>query len=242
MPVVVALLILFAATQILGLFLKGRWKIKYPIAISKIYSQVFLKVIGARVNSQIKEIPSNAMVVSNHLSWIDPILILSKSPMVFITSTDVKSHSFLGKVTRLAGCSFVNRSPHTLKKEMVELSVIPKSNTKMGFFPEATTGKGLELLPFKSALFNLSFEFETPIQVLCVRYKKIDNEATNENNIDRINYYGGDTFGESFKSILSIKSFEVDVLKGPTLYPKDFENRKELSKKVREEIDALLKG
>ena len=197
-----------------------------------------LKILKITVVSKFEKIPNKVLIVSNHLSWLDPIILLQQIDLLFITSTDVKNHPFLGWITQLGACHFWDRKGQNLKSEVLNAQKSLKEHS-LGLFPEGTTSNGLELLPFKSSGFAISTESNTPLQIFALKYLKIDGDEFGTSNHEIVAYYGGKTFSESLWNILKSKSIEVELIQGPQI--KGYHNRKELCLIAQDEIEKILK-
>lgn len=124
--------------------------------LPRFWHRLFLKLIGVRVHvhGQIAtERP--LMLVSNHVSWSDILVLGSIADVCFIAKDEVRSWPGINWLARLQRTVFVNRErkrdagiqADTIAERLVEGDV-------MVLFAEGTTGNGQKLLPFKSALFG----------------------------------------------------------------------------------------
>ena len=78
--------------------------------IVSIYSKIVLKIVNAKIESNLADKKySHKLIVSNHLSYIDIMLLSSQVPSSFVTSIEMKNTPVLGQITTLAGCLFVER-------------------------------------------------------------------------------------------------------------------------------------
>ena len=139
------------------------------------------------------------MTVANHISYVDILLIASEVPAVFVTSTEVRDSPGLGLICRLAGCAFVDRrSAHRLRGEIDALSSLIKRGLHIVVFPEATSTRGDQILPFKGALFEAVRRAEAPLWVARVDYGSAHLRA--------VSYAGDDLFGRHLLGLLSFGS------------------------------------
>ena len=111
------------------------------------------------------------MTVSNHLSYVDVLLIATRYPVVFVTSTEVRDGFALGPLCRLAGGAFVDRrSTSKLRTEIAALARLMREGLHVVVFPEATSTRGDRVLPFKAAMFEAVRMAERPLWVARVSY------------------------------------------------------------------------
>jgi 1-acyl-sn-glycerol-3-phosphate acyltransferase len=120
------------------------------------FSKLGLKVMGIKVNvknyENLTRMNNNYLIVSNHLSYTDIVVISSVCPSIFIASIDqVKNTFLLGTIAKFGGSVFVERrSRSNLLKEIETLLDLLKEGFNMVLFPEGTTSNGDCVLPFKS--------------------------------------------------------------------------------------------
>lgn len=154
----------------------------------------------------------NYLIVSNHLSYLDILIIAAKIPTAFVTSTDIKNTPFLGQIVTLAGCLFVNRkNKENIKNEIKELREALNYGINVVVFPEATSTNGDEVLRFRHPLFEASIATSSPILPLTINYKKISNAPINLNNRDIVCWYGDMGFFTHFLKVLEQKEIIVEL-------------------------------
>jgi 1-acyl-sn-glycerol-3-phosphate acyltransferase len=232
----------FIMTQLMRSLLPRRLSYRAGNWLTSFFSRVMLRVLGVKVivKGGVSKKKKGVILCSNHLSWLDPLIIQSVFPARFITSTDVAGDSLLGRITKLAGCQFVSRSAAGLKSELNELGNVLAEGVPLAFFPEATTGSGIGLLPFKPALFELSFVHEVPIQLFSVVYRSVNRSEINIMNREQVYYFGDVGFLEHLQRVLKLSVIEVELEMLDVLDPNCFENRKEMCKASYEIISSKI--
>ena len=112
------------------------------------------------------------LMVANHISWMDIIVIQSIKPSIFVAKSDVASWPLFGWVAQMTGTIFIKREKVSdIKKALKKMKrrLIKRS---VCIFPEGTSTNGRYLLPFKSNLFQSSIDTNKSILPLCLRYKQ----------------------------------------------------------------------
>ncbi|MCL2705788.1 MAG: 1-acyl-sn-glycerol-3-phosphate acyltransferase [Spirochaetaceae bacterium] len=151
-------------------------------------------------------------IMSNHVSFIDIIIILAKFKTVFITSLEMKKRFLLGQICVMSGSVFVDRRKiTTLKDEIPEITGALKNNVNVCLFPESTCANGMELLPFKAALMSAVSNTPAEILPLSTMYRKINSRSFAPQDFSEIGYFGGMRFVPQFIKLLTLKSLEVDL-------------------------------
>lgn len=96
---------------------------------------------------------SRALIVANHISWTDILVLGSLRPAAFVAKSEVRGWPLLGLLARLNGTLFVPRGERaSVARQVAELSEA-LARGPVVLFPEGTTGDGSEVLPFRSTLF-----------------------------------------------------------------------------------------
>lgn len=154
-----------------------------------------VRILGLRVRRQGRRITApGRLVVLNHGSWLDPLLLSALAPAVFVTSVETAEDSLLGRICTAAGCVFMERRRRAgLVDECARLATLMRHQTVV-VFPEATSSDGTRLLPFRPASFAAASVAQVPIELLALRYTHLDGRPMNARTRDRIHWHGAMTF------------------------------------------------
>ncbi|HSQ41076.1 MAG TPA: lysophospholipid acyltransferase family protein, partial [Fibrobacteraceae bacterium] len=123
----------------------------------------FMNVVPVRILVRGEPATAQGLVVANHTSWLDPIVLAHQEPLRFVTSSDTAEHRFLGWISRLAGCHFVSRKAWTLPEELKALQKGLDNLGRFALFPEATSSNGETILPFRPSLFEIAMRAQVPV-------------------------------------------------------------------------------
>ena len=172
------------------------------------------------------------LMVANHISWIDIIVIQSIKPSIFVAKSDVASWPLFGWVAQMTGTIFIKREKVSDIKKALKKMKRRLMKRSVCIFPEGTSTNGRYLLPFKSNLFQSSIDTNKSILPLCLRYKQKGIYSDKPAFVDDMSLVD---------SIMKIKnesdiSVEVDVLQ--SIRPRG--NRKELAVYVQEILHKNL--
>lgn len=149
---------------------------------------------------------TNFLVVANHVSYLDIIILSSLHPMVFVTSTEMAANPILGDITRLGGCLFTDRKKHTsLPQEIENFSQALKNGFNVCLFPEGTSTNGNSIREFRKSLFQMAVLAKVPVQPVCIRYTGLDGAPISPDNRDLLYWYGDMTFAPHFMKLLGRK-------------------------------------
>jgi len=173
-----------------------------------------LNVMGIRPNIEGTP-PTHGLVVSNHLSYIDILVLSAAMPCFFVAKIEIGGWPFFGKAARLGGTIFIDRSSlasaNSVAAQMTERL---KMNMPVLLFPEGTSTYG-EVLRFHSRLIDPATTAGAQITAASVRY--VIEDGTPEAKL----CWGDDTlFVTHLMTTLGTPGFSAKVKFGkPHVYP-----------------------
>lgn len=143
-------------------------------------SRRMLRVFGVEVTVH-GDLPASGLVVGNHLSYLDILVMASVTPAVFVAKADVSAWPVLGRLARLAGTVFVRRERRVdVARVNREIQAAVAAGLPVVLFPEGTSSDGASVLPFKSSLLEAGIAQEVTLSVACLRYALPDGDAAEE--------------------------------------------------------------
>jgi 1-acyl-sn-glycerol-3-phosphate acyltransferase len=168
----------------------------------------WLRRFGAIVNLHIVkngELPEHrAILVSNHISWLDIIVIGQYLPAYFVAKSDISSWPVIGYLARQGGTIFIRRGDKQHIRATAEKMVwLLKQNSNIIAFPEGTTTKGDEVLNFHSSLFQPALLTRSTIQPVALQYQGIAKEHAP--------FVGDDGFVPHLIKMLTLDKIEVQL-------------------------------
>lgn len=185
------------------------------------YAKAMLRVIGVEVVVDHPERIRNGhnyLILANHMSYLDAIVMAALRPMCFVTSEEVRETPLLGQITELGGCLFVERrSRDNIHQEIGEIGDALNQGFHVVIFPEATSTDGSKILPFKRSLLRAAVETKTPVLPLVIQYEEIGNEKVTAKNRDLLCWYGDMTFGPHFYALMGLRRIRIRVKVQPEI-------------------------
>ncbi|HVN93643.1 MAG TPA: lysophospholipid acyltransferase family protein [Terracidiphilus sp.] len=150
-------------------------------------------------------IPSHGLVVSNHLSYLDIVIISAAMPCFFVSKIEVGGWPIFGKAARSGGTIFLDRSS-TESAMLVadEISARLKLPVPVLLFPEGTSTDGKQILRFHSRLIDPATSAGVPITAAGIRYVLDDGLEERE-----LCWYGDESFVTHLWKVLGVKRFSV---------------------------------
>ena len=181
-------------------------------------------------------IPSRGLLVSNHLSYLDILVISSITPAIFVAKREVKLWPVVGWLAQLAGTLFVDRARRVQVGQVNdEIQTALDQGALVVLFPEGTSSDGRTVLPFKSSLLEPAAQSAHPLSVCAMHYTLEDGDAGTE-----VSYWGDHTFFPHLLNLMGKRAVHATVRFAPV--QRTGTDRKELARQLHGEILKLKTG
>ena len=202
----------------------------------QLWSQQLLTIFRVRVKMNLTTLGSGAMVVANHLSWLDIFVINSLSPCRFVAKSDIRSWPVLGWLAERAGTIYISRGSKADVKRIYQYLIDEiVAGERIAFFPEGTTSLQGQVLPFHANLFEAAIHAKVAIQPVALRYLDEQGEFNSA-----IEFVGDMSFVASMTQILQSGAVTVE-LHGLEPIPSTDLHRRELASAAQQAIANTLR-
>ena len=188
------------------------------------------------------------LLVANHASWLDIVVLSAVRPLSFIAKREVGEWPFFGTLARLQRTVFVERRRSRVGQQLMAIRRRLEAGDVLVLFPEGTSNDGNRVLPFKSGLFaavEVAGEM-TPIQPVSIAYTSLNGLPLGRAQRHRIAWYGDMDLAPHLWRVLAMTRIGVEVRFHPPVRLGDFGDRKALSAHchgvIAEGTAALLGG
>lgn len=180
---------------------------------------------------------SNFLIVGNHLSYMDPFIMVSAIPALFVTSVDMRETPVLGQICEIAGCIFVERRNRTtIEKDIVEMTDSLKAGLNVAIYPEGKTTDGRDVEPFKKSLLMSAVFAQKDILPVAIRYTEIDGRPWSTETADEIAWWGDMSFTPHFLNLMAKKRVKVELRFLPVIKVTPESTRNELAARAHEAV------
>ncbi|MCA8093235.1 1-acyl-sn-glycerol-3-phosphate acyltransferase [Burkholderia anthina] len=133
-----------------------------------------LRICGMRivVHNDGARLDASALVVGNHVSWLDIYAINAWRPTPFVSKAEVRQWPIVGWLAEKLDTVFLQREKRTeAMRIMHEMAERLRHGGLMCVFPEGTTSDGQALLPFHANLFQSAVSAGCAVQPVCLMYE-----------------------------------------------------------------------
>ena len=225
--------------------LVGYWtiKIRFPHitqadqeARVNVWAQQMLQIVGIElVVMGTPPFSGPMLLVANHISWLDILVMHAARHCRFVSKSDVKAWPLVGTFADGAGTLYVERESrrdaHRVVGQMAERL---KAGDILAVFPEGTTGDGITLLHFHANLIQAAIEAAVPVQPVGLKFL----EAATGNPSFAPSYVGDETLMGSIWRTLTAPPLKAVVVFGAAQRA-DGRNRRAWALSLRDDIERL---
>jgi lyso-ornithine lipid O-acyltransferase len=196
------------------------------------WSRFACRVLGIRVSTR-GSMPRSGLLVCNHLSYLDVIVLSSIQPCVFVAKRDIAAWPLFGWLTRAAGTIFVDREHRLASADVVDLvREAGAGGSLVVLFPEGTSSDGSTVLPFKSALLESAVQLRCPVATGAIEYALDQGSVANE-----VCYWGEMTLVPHLLNLFFKRQIRAKC--SVSLSRIRAGDRKEIARELRDEIVSM---
>lgn len=185
------------------------------------WSQRTLRIMGVTVRVHSEQdfsamFTAPQLLVANHVSWLDVLVIQSLQPSVFVAKKEVRAWPVVGAIAQACEVVFVDRgSPSSARQMVANVTDALAKGYRVAGFPEGTSSEGLEVRMFHANLFEAAIEQSVDVHPVALRYT---NTSTGE-HCQVAAFVGEIGFVESLHKVMCARSINVHLNIGKPLSP-----------------------
>jgi 1-acyl-sn-glycerol-3-phosphate acyltransferase len=205
----------------------------------QVWSLEVLDIMGVELVVR-GRVPSTgpALLVANHISWLDILVMNAAQPARFVSKADVKHWPLLGRLITGAGTLYVERENRRDAMRVVHhVAERLQAQDVIAIFPEGTTGDGITMLPFHANLFQAAIAAQAPVVPVGLAFVHAESGARH----DAPTYIGDTTLIGSMWATLRATGLQAVVTYGERQLDQG-RSRRAWAQAVRAGIADLLSG
>ena len=200
--------------------------------IFRAWARAFVRILGMKIEVEGTPPKPPFFLVSNHLSYVDIPALRAVAEGVFVAKGEIIDWYMAGKMVRDLGMIFINRKK---RRDIPRAGreIIEKLNQGEGviIFPEGTSTKGEEVLPFNSSFLEFAAQIDLPVTYATIRYRTPEGEPKPSESIC---WWDEQTLVEHMWRVFQLREFTAIIKFGDE--PIQNPNRKELARKLWEKV------
>jgi 1-acyl-sn-glycerol-3-phosphate acyltransferase len=129
--------------------------------------------LAVRVHGEVPR--TRALIVANHISYLDPLAILPVCPAAPLAKSEVAAWPIVGSIGAALGVQFVERDlPFGRVRALRRIHALLAAGVSVLSFPEGTTTRGETVRPFHRGCFGIAQMLAVPVVPVAIRYRDPD--------------------------------------------------------------------
>ena len=161
----------------------------------------------------------SALLVANHVSWLDVPVLGGLGPIAFLSKAEVRGWPLIGWLAATAGTQFIARGSGEAGAVGERIGNHLVDHGCLALFPEGTTTDGSIVKPFFPRLLAAASASGVPVVPVALRYERggaLDPIAP---------FVGEESILSHLRRVLTARRFLVQVVFGEPLDPRAFDRR-----------------
>jgi len=196
---------------------------------------ISVEVIGAVETSTSN---SSRLLVANHISWLDPLVIQTLQHSIFVAKQEVSQWPVVGHIAKGCDVVFVNRgSPSSARKMVQSMTAALQKNMCIAGFPEGTSTEGHQVGFFHSNLFEVAVANACEVIALSLRYQDPSTQAIRLEPA----FVGDIGFLQSLHRVICAPPMVVQVVVSKPIAPQGH-TRRTLAQLVQSTVESQLQS
>ena len=146
-------------------------------------------VLGVRVMAHGAPAQEACLLVANHISWLDILVLATQCDTGFIAKAEVGRWPLIGWLAGVGGTEFVQRGSHDSAARLLERMVRRlKQGERLTVFPEGTSRAQVVPGRFRPRLLQAAVDAGVHVQPVAIYY------GAGEETLQRVAFVGEETF------------------------------------------------
>ncbi len=135
------------------------------------WSRLMLRIFGIRLQIQGRLPPGPCLIVANHISWMDIVILHALWPMWLVAKAEIRAWPAIGVLAELAGTLFIQRGSEASRaRASRRMAALLRKGERVGIFPEGGIRPERGVGRFHARLFAPALRTGVPIVPVAIRY------------------------------------------------------------------------
>lgn len=202
----------------------------------QVWAGAMLRIVGIELVVKGKP-PAGGpvLLVANHISWLDILVMHASRHCRFVSKSDVRSWPFVRTLSDGAGSLYIEReSRRDAHRVVTQMAERLQAGDILAVFPEGTTGDGITLKHFHANLIQAAIEASVPVQPLALKFIDAASGAVSF----APSYVDDETLAGSIWRTLTAPPIKAVVVFGEPQPPQG-QTRRAWAQSLREDIELL---
>lgn len=189
---------------------------------ARTWARAVLAALGVRLAARGRPPAGRALLVANHISWLDVVALMAAAPVRMVAKHDVRRWPVIGALAAAGGTIFIDRTrPRRLPDTVAQVAAALRAGGPVAVFPEGTTWCGVAAGRFRPAMFQAALDAGATVVPVSIRYGRGATTAA---------FLGDDSLWTSLRRVLAVPRLEVTLTATPALHPEATATRRQLAR------------
>ena len=217
--------------------------------IPVIYHRAICRLLGVRIRV-VGNLPRRgpALLVANHVSWLDICVLTALAPVVFVAKREVATWPLFGLLAKLQRSVFIDRTRRAATRATnAEIAARLAEGDPVVLFAEGTSSDGNRVLPFRSSLIGAARAAlkdgagakEVLIQPLAIVYTGLDGLPIGRQHRPHVAWYGAMDLLPHLAAIIRRGTIDVTVSFGEPLAFDHTADRKAIARTMEHAVRKM---
>jgi 1-acyl-sn-glycerol-3-phosphate acyltransferase len=190
-------------------------------------ARAVLRAVGIRAIRRGVLPTRRALIVANHVSWLDIVAMLAVHRVRLVAKCEVARWPVIGGFARRTGAIFLDRTrPSTLPAAVASAANALAGGDVVAVFPEATTSCGRETGGFRPAFFQAALDAGAAVVPVTLRFEVAGERTTAPA------FLGAETLIVSLRRVLALRGLTIRLSAGTAIHPDPAACRQEAAGRV----------
>ncbi len=196
-----ALLLFTLPVAGLGLLLLQKINANAARTLQRRVYTLYAWALGLKIHATGNMPPHGALLVCNHRSWCDIVVLGSLWPTSFVAKAEVRQWPLIGWLATLTGAVFVERNKRSrVQQQATDLAQALAAGRTVVLFAEGTSHDAPRCLPLKSALLAL-IPPHTPVYPVTLEYTHVQGLPLRYEQRPITSWVGDEGFAQSVHTL-----------------------------------------
>ncbi|WP_327581162.1 1-acyl-sn-glycerol-3-phosphate acyltransferase [Nonomuraea sp. NBC_00507] len=175
-------------------------------AITRAWARLLLRALGIRVEVPPGMPGAEGLVVANHISWLDPLVLAATVPSRPLAKQEIAGWPVVGRLVAGSGALFIDRERlYALPATVAAVAGALRAGDTVVAFPEGTTWCGRGMGRFRPAVFQAAIDAEAAVVPAALWYHEGGATST------RACFVGDDSLLASMLRVAATRDLAVEV-------------------------------
>lgn len=200
------------------------------------WAKTIVALLGIKVRTNAILPTTPFFLVSNHLSYLDVVVIAAQLDCVFVAKKEVSGWPVLGLMCRSMRTIFIDRKhPQDIPRANALINETMRHGQSIVLFPEGTSSCGATVMPFKPSLLEPAANGGYPVAYAAIHYRTPPDEVPASQSIC---WWGAMTFVPHLAGVFRLSRIDATLKFGAELIQDA--DRKLLAKKLQDAVQSIF--